>query len=71
MVFVRSMTVVEVKEKKFNRLRNLIVPYIAENLQPYITQLLSDHVVTGDSHNFSWEGMMSLPIRYPPMASYF
>ena len=24
-------------------------------------------MVTGDSHNFSWEGMMSLPIRYSPI----
>ena len=28
-------------------------------------------MVTGASHNFSWEGMMSLPIRYPPMPFYF
>ena len=28
-------------------------------------------MVTGDSHNFSWEGMMSLPIRYSLMAFYF
>ena len=34
-------------------------------------RLLSDHVVTGDSHNFSWEGMMSLPIRCPPIPFYF
>ena len=36
-----------------------------------ISDLLSNHVVTGDSHNFSWEGMMSLPIIYPPMPFYF
>ena len=35
---VVSMMVVEVKKKKYNRLRDLIVPYIAKNLQPYITQ---------------------------------
>ena len=28
-------------------------------------------MVTENSHNFSWEGMMSLLIRYSPMASYF
>ena len=28
-------------------------------------------MVTGDSHNFSWEGMMSFHIRHSPMASYF
>ena len=28
--------VVEVKKEKFNRLHNSIVPYIAENLRPYV-----------------------------------
>ena len=26
------------EEKKFNRLHNLIMPYIAKNLRPYVTQ---------------------------------
>ena len=28
---------VGVKKKNFNRLHDVIVPYIAENLQPYVT----------------------------------
>ena len=37
-VLVGSMTVVEVKKKKFNSLCGSIVFYIAENLRPYITR---------------------------------
>ena len=29
--------VVGVKKKNFNRLRDVIMPYITENLQPYVT----------------------------------
>ena len=36
-VLVGWMTVVEVKKKKFNSLHDSIMPYIAENLRPYVT----------------------------------
>ena len=32
--------VVEAKKEKFNRLHDLIVPYITKNLQPYVTSYL-------------------------------
>ena len=35
-VVVGWTMVVEVKKKKLNRLHDSIVPYITENLQPYI-----------------------------------
>ena len=38
LVVLTTFWVVGVKKKKFNRLRDAIVPYIAENLRPYVTQ---------------------------------
>ena len=59
------------KKKKVKRLCDVIVPYITENLRPYIMRPPIRSCGGWGQSQFQLGGMMSLPIRYPPMASYF